>query len=857
MKKLITLLLCVTVLLSSFPAFASNADSKVDERYEEALSLVSMINPDVVVGDNTDTVISRGDFVRLAVGLYADYTSTGATNFKDVSKSLLPFVNYAAEIGMIDKGVSFYPDNEITYEMAMRIAVVMTGYMPRALKSGYAQTAKSIGLTSGLSGSSVTVRNAVVLLANVLKTEVLEQTSIGEKSQYETLGETFLEKYHDILWCEGVVTANMFTGLSSIDGAVSENHIVIGGYSYVCDDTSLLGYNVKAYYNKESMEISLIYKVDNVEITTENVIRLNGSSVTYLDEEDNEEEIELDEAYQLIYNGKAYTSDDFEDCFFADEGNVTFIDNNDDGVYEVVMVMEYGYIYVKNVDLYNERIFDYNSDTYLDFSESDCRYEVYYAYKYAVEKSRLYDIGEGAVITYCLTKDKKFCRIYISEGAVTGRMTELNTSDNTVKIGESYYKYNSYFERYYLDNVGNAGTFYMAYDGTVTAVNIGVDTSFKYGWVCGMEPADKRFGNNIKMKIFKQDGEFGVYNLAEKTSLDGDKKKCEDIYSEIGTVMNSGGIYERIIRYKLDENGNVSHIDTPETAEYASDRYKLRPEDNKLTKYYEGSYKYRTTPKSYGKFFLGSGAVIFSVPADSADQTDEKNYSIGSSVSDNNSATTAAFDLSKDGNAGVMVMNAQGDSTKLTDVTSGLICDIRNVYNIEDGESKKTYDIFYGGTYQSFTAKSEDIAKILADAEVGDIIRMRKNDLNEITAAALDYDLSKDKIVGAVTDLMNYFKGYVGYYNDSRTSVVMDEEATSLETVALSDYATIDTLRGYKAFVTAIKNKSGQITDVKVETIDKNSVLTFMDVGTKADKIVVRHRYAYPELAVIYRTIIR
>lgn len=859
MKKLIALLLLVTVMFSIIPAFAATeAEVKVDTRFEDALLLVSMINPDVNVGKEIDKPISRGAFVRLAVGLYNDHISSEKTNFKDVPKDLLPYINFAAQTGMIDKGVSFYPDNDVSYEMAMRIAVVMTGYMPRALKSGYIQTARSIGLLSGISGSQITIRNAVVLLANVLETEILEQTSIGEKSKYETLGETFLEKYHGIVWCEGVVTANQFTGLSSASGACQENHIVIGGENYICNDTTLLGYNVKAYYNKETTEIKLVFRVDNFEITTENVISVNGSNVKYLDELDNEDEIKLDESYQIIYNGKAYTQADFKDLFFVSEGRITFIDNNDDGVFEVVSVLEFKYMYVKSVDLFYKRIFDKNSYTYLDFSDKDCQFEVYRVYKYAIDKVDLSDIGEGSVITYCQTKDKKFCKIFITDGAVSGKITEHNSSDKTVRIDDGYYKYNSYFESNYMSYMSEKGTFYLGYDGTIVALDVASDLSFKYGWVCAMEPADKKFGNSIRIKIFIQDGTFGMYNLAEKTTLDGERKKCEDVYSEISTVMNTGGIYQRVIRFKLDEEGNVSHIDTAETETYASERYEAKPIDNKLTKSYEGSFRYRVTPKSYDKFFMASGStVIFCVPADSAEQADEKNYSIGASIKDTGTATTAAFDVSASGNAGCLVMNAAGESTKLTDVDSALLCSIRDVYSIETGESKRTYDIFRDGKYVSYTAKSDAVSEILAGAEPGDIIRLRANDLKEITAAALDYDLSKDKIVGNVTDLMDYFKGYVAYYTGSRTSVLTDESATTLENVPISSYTTIDTQRGYKAFVTVIKNKSGAIEDVKVETIDTNTVLSFKDVGTKADKIVVRHRYDYPELAVIYRTIVK
>ena len=44
MKKLIALLLLVTVMFSTIPAFAATeAEVKVDTRFEEALLLVSMI----------------------------------------------------------------------------------------------------------------------------------------------------------------------------------------------------------------------------------------------------------------------------------------------------------------------------------------------------------------------------------------------------------------------------------------------------------------------------------------------------------------------------------------------------------------------------------------------------------------------------------------------------------------------------------------------------------------------------------------------------------------------------------------------------------------------------------------------
>ena len=129
------------------------------------------------------------------------------------------------------------------------------------------------------------------------------------------------------------------------------------------------------------------------------------------------------------------------------------------------------------------RIFDNNNSAYLDFSDSDTSYEIFYKFSNGIDKIDFTEITEGSVITYCLSDDGKYCRMYVTDDSVTGNFAEINRGEKTMYVAGQEYKYNSYFEKYYMSSYGKTGTFNIAYDGSIVSATINDTSGYKYGFL--------------------------------------------------------------------------------------------------------------------------------------------------------------------------------------------------------------------------------------------------------------------------------------------------------------------------------------------------------------------------------------
>lgn len=862
MKKIIAIILSISLMMSLLPSvsMASTAAHTADTLYENSLKLVSAINRNFSFDISKNDLVSRGDFLRLVLGLYnVNYTSK-KNDFVDVSPELAPYISHALDTGMIETGMKFYPDNPVSFDMAVKIAVEMTGYKPKILSGGYLMAANSADLLSGLDGTEMNYRNVVVLLANILNTKLMIQSVYGESSaRYVVSDETFLETYHNIVFREGIVKANMFTSRTSVDGATPDNCIIIDYDEYKCSEPEYLGYNVRAYYNKDTRNIVAIYKVDNREVTTTDVSAVTDLQVEYWDDYGKAQKLTLDSSYQFIYNGRAYMHAGYEAYFTSDEAEITFVDNNDDGRYDIVFVWDYDYMNVRYVDLYNQRIFDTNSEEYIDLSADDCKYEVIYCFASSYEKAELADVAANASITYCLSKDGKYCKIFIAENNISGKLTEINKETKSVKIGDLYYTYNSYFEKYYLNTFGQQATFSIAHDGTLISASQVQGPGFKYAWLYDVAPYENGLSKSLMMKLYTQDGEMAVFRCAQDIVVDNDlmdyKKAYDDVLGDV--ILQS--MYDRLIKYCLNDEGEISIVDTVWTPANAAEIMQPRHVRNNLTKYYqEDSCRYRNSISTLGNVFrVGSSTVVFKIPSSESLRNDEKNFyaDMGISLFSNNSSyKIAAYNVDDSGLAECVIYEYDASSSAKSG-DSALLCKKRRVYYPDEGEIKSVYDVYFRGKYTSYFAQSSSVETAMEAVDAGDMIRISVNSRKEIVDVLLDYDVSADslKVTSSVTGSVGYLKGYLDGYDGTYMKLITDMDAQSLEDVAMSDYHHINTGSAYEACVVVTRSQSGSILDVKVDNIDPNGILTFKDAGQLSDKVVVRRESDYPGLAAIYR----
>lgn len=866
MKKIISFIIITALMLSLIPAasYATDNVSGEDTTYSNALNLVSAINKSVSINTDKDKLTTREEFLRLALGLFKENYVLSEHSFTDVSTSLAPFVTYALKLGMIDEGIRFYPDEPISYEQAMRIAVVLTGYTPKALSGGYIAAAKYAELDKNLDSQIMTLRNAVVLLSDVLNTKLMVQTVYGENiASYAVSDKTFLQMYHNIDSIEGIVKSNEYTSLASSEKFASKGCITIGVTEFKDGNSAYLGYNVKAYYNKDTMKIVAMYPTDNNELILNDVTYDNGSVIKYYTG-NKEQRAKLDSAFKLIYNGKSYTKSNHKDLINKHGVELNLLDYNGDNAYDVVFVWDFSYLCVNYTDLYNQRIFDTHNNSYLDFSNPDTSYEIFYKYSNAIEKIDFTEITEGSVITYCLSDDGKYCRMYVTDDSISGEFSEIDRNEKIMYVNGEKYRYNSYFEKYYLNTYGTFGSFSIAYDGTIVSAFVSDNSGYKYGFLVDAAPLAQGLKNELYLKIYSQDGKLLTLKAAEKIKIDGNKKDFNEAYTDVISGLLLADDYSKIIKFSLNDKGELYGLDTVANAVSITDVRAPKDADNSLTKYYQGSYVFKNPPYFFGeKFYLSSSSTIMIIPSDVSMRNDERYYSLGtynSTFNDGSNYTVAAYDISLMGLAPLVVQVSGSGGSSMRQQRSAVMLGKSIVYYPEDGEAKTTYEVYRNGGYHRYTALTPEIEAEMNSVSPGDIMRLRISG-GKISDVTLDYDLSENQIMldseTANSGYVTMFKGYLDAYNGTNMNIITDMSAQTPEDVSFEEYLHLNTSRGDQLHITVVKNKNGDIISVTPNNLSETSVIGFTDAGQSADRVVVRRRADYPQLAVVYTFITR
>ena len=200
LKKVLALVIAFSMMLSVV-AFASFNDVASDADYAGAVELLSAL--DIIVGDdlgnfNPDKTISRAEMAAIICrikGLEASANAAkGATKFDDVAADhwASGYVNIANQNGVIAGygDGKFGPEDEVTYEAAVKMVVCALGFEPMAAQkggwpTGYLVVANTYKISEGVAGS--TRADVATLVYNALSTPMMDQTIYGADAEFEIL----------------------------------------------------------------------------------------------------------------------------------------------------------------------------------------------------------------------------------------------------------------------------------------------------------------------------------------------------------------------------------------------------------------------------------------------------------------------------------------------------------------------------------------------------------------------------------------------------------------------------------------------------------------------------------------------
>lgn len=874
-KKRIAFLTLICCLATCFymPTASVSADSAEKNAYSEGYTLINGLNPieDLLDGDG---VLSRGEFISSVVRIMNyDYTADTKLDFDDVEEgeALYNVLSLAVCEGLVSNSESFRPGDAATYSEIMAVAVRALGYERLAgeYPQGYHILAQKLDLDKGISYSGITEDDIYIILYNMLNTKTLSETyelslggvNVSIDAVNSVDEKTLLERGYDVYCIEGIMTANNYTKAASRNDGGENKRITVGGVSLKSlKFNEYLGYNVKAYYQKETEEAVLIYPYcTNEVVLTADILDdavKEGKTLKFTTEYNTKYYTE--ESFEVILNGKfdySYKAEEFKD--FA--GFVTLIDNDRNGRYDVVKLDKYEYIYDARVNKFDEAIYDNkNSKTAIRIFESDA--DIYIFDYSSKEQKDISDIAEGASLAVKNSRDKKLIEVYILTDTVSGVVESYNSQSKKIKIGGKEYVVSKNFTDRYAASAlfRGAMSFKLGVNNDIIEISDAAE-SFGYGYLMGTSYDE--FKGEGAVKLFTSDGKTEQFEIGEKLTLDG--------ISGSGKAVKSVSNY-KLVRYMLNSNGMLIKLDTPEVVSAAQANFVdpiAKDGDNSLTSFEKlgASFYYRaststfmpTTDNGNSFCFRTTGAVIFAVPVN---ETLVDDYYIAQSGEFTNATyNVTAYDVSPEGSAGAIIYKYDSSSiaTAIENEAVIVVEEVANAINSENEKKLLLTGWSEGKFVEYFMDPEIKIEKKsgLNSLYPGDIIRFKARD-GEIKSLLVQFDAHpKTFAKNDVTGVSAFNGTATGYHFQSGKAYSKADGYIYLAREKDSDGNWLYGIGNLGLFY--IKPATVLVVDcengnrLRPGTVD--DIVTYCENGDESDFVVLKQQTYYTKNVIIYK----
>jgi hypothetical protein len=781
MTAVLVLAFVLTMFSFTYPASAKTSHDVLGKaKILSALGIISESAEDFV----SKETITRQEAARLMVKMSgADESQLKSKNtsvyFKDVDdkSEFALYIKAALERGIINGNGDyiFEPNRDVTYNEFVKMAVVVLGYNVHArldggYPSGYLKVASKLKLKSSTAKEVIDGSIATELLYSMLDAECAYISGVvGDKVTYSTdENKTLLTEYLKVYRVEGIVNGNEKTELYG-KSSVASGWIQIDGVQYKYDGNAseFLGKEVEAYYRDEESngENSIIYigetnRNDTI-ICDADDITLSGTTFTYYDEKDRQKTVKLTSGAAIIYNERAVTDTSFDlNRLIPSEGNVTFIDNNNDNKYEVIKVISYTDVVVESADAYNDLIYDkYMSERNLKLKNHD--YEIIDS-----ENGKTVDIGKLAEydVLSVMESDDGCFYILRSGKTVKGAIEKIEETDKVLIDGTEYKLSKSYLTSNQKElKVGDTGTFMIDAYGRIAGINLSSSSGYQVGLM-------KRIWYDISVsdypqtKIYTVLGEEQTFDFADKVKVDGVRMKSSLVNNGenavVRAIRNGQEGYNdklleelpegQLVRYKLNSEKKICEIDTVYKNAAAGE------DGNSLTRSidYETGNKlfYKLQGKNLGgKELVSSSTIVFvlSFPFIGDDEYDFRITS-GGYFADNTNYNIESYTYTEDKiSADVILCYKDFTSNQLDSSAKDILVDKVGVMADEDGDVKKTISGWSDGTYTTVAVSNNALnnvkEKYNREIQKGDYINFSTNSVGDMNIIDLVYDSVSDR----------------------------------------------------------------------------------------------------------------
>lgn len=591
MKKILSLITILSMMICSFPAAAH---AETEEVYSEAVeTLVALGIMEGSGGDlMLDKVLTRAEFVAMLMRIINSEFQSSDIYFEDVKKSHWAFtdISTACMMGIVqgNEEKKFLPDRPVVYEEMVKMLVCALGYgtvagLKGGYPAGYMSIAQQKGLLDGATGRAgliVKRRLAAEMIFNALDVPIMQEEGFGEFIEaVPDPNKTLLSENMKIRKGIGTVNANDVTS-RAISGGVSVGFVQIDDELFrvgTANAQSYLGYCVTYYADISETEDNppLLYARINeqrneyITVAAEDIADSSTKNQLVYQEDGKTRNFNIDHPYaDLIYNGVStggFTDADVKPA----SGTVTLIDNNSDNSADVVLVNEYETILVGSYNTTNYLAYD--KDDVSKFVELDPESDDYSCAIYENgEECRFSLIRENSVLSVARSRNtsgRKNITVMLSNESASGMFEAVNKEENIAVIDGTQYDLVSGVYDELIDYLGQNITVYLDTFGKIAGIDDGAPDEFSYGYLIAAA-VKSSISAKCQFKILTETGDVQIFEGAKKISLDENTAiGASDVVDKLPLTLrttgaSSGTGVEQMIRYRLNQNGEINAIDT-------------------------------------------------------------------------------------------------------------------------------------------------------------------------------------------------------------------------------------------------------------------------------------------------------
>ena len=701
MKKKISTFFLLCFVLTCFMSFSAHAaDLKQSDIAKEA-GLLQAIDIISSAADETEgnSPITRAEFATiLGKTLKVGGETSDTRYFTDVPMNhwALGYINALTEKNIISAAEDklFRPNDKITVDEAVKLLVSGLGYGVIAdgaggYPTGYRSIAKQCDFRIYGGTEPLTLYRSYILIYDALKADTYKIVSTsGGKIGYETSDENLLAENFDIYEVEGTVMQS--SGIS-VDGKTKKGEnteetlkiVRIDDEQYISDIDmyDYIGRNTVVYYRQaeDKDPKTIIYREDYkkadkiTEISSDDFVEFKDNRLKY--EDGNKvKEIKVPVSTWVIKNGKS-VRENTADAIRITKGTIRVIDIDNNSEADVLIIWEYKNIFIDRINTSDFQLYDKitNSDV-VKLNDDDTIVRI--VNSSGAQKS-FSDIKANTLLT--VYESDEYVKAVINSDPVSAVFFGLNEGEDEYKaeLGKSesdrtWYDidpdyYNTYIKgKYYVNNAGETiftGDIKLSVGNSVTYYK---DDAGKIGYFSGLNASAWTYGYLTKfwgeetgedhaiVKIYTQNDEYKSFDCTEKVRVDG----VPQIGSEnVRTALKKDGtlaegedeIKGQLIRFKLNNDGKITDIDT---AKFDSDK------EDRLSLHYTGEMKntyYLYHPQCFnenGKYthFYTGATYKFVVPNYSElDTAEADDFNLISNFEDNVSYTFKTYRLDERG----------------------------------------------------------------------------------------------------------------------------------------------------------------------------------------------------------------